>query len=165
MVFADDGNLEFFARAKVGKHARLAHAGDFGQSTNRQAFQANLRGQAQRRIDDHRLGLLTFDEHAAARLGHGQALDFGRNGRFGHGESKKFIEANELAWHTKIIDLSTDFRDESNGFVYGLAEFQKEKIPSWGQATSGMSLKTLYIIFSPFIKQIILLESSRCFKA
>ena len=48
----------------------------------------------------------------------------------GHGESKKFLEANELAWHTKIIDLSTDFRDESNGFVYGLAEFQKEKIQS-----------------------------------
>ena len=48
----------------------------------------------------------------------------------GHGESKKFIEANELAWHTKIIDLSTDFRDESKGFVYGLAEFQKEKIQS-----------------------------------
>lgn len=45
----------------------------------------------------------------------------------GHGESKKFLEANELAWHTKIIDLSTDFRDESNGFVYGLAEFQKKK--------------------------------------
>ena len=48
----------------------------------------------------------------------------------GHGESKKFLEANEIAWHTKIIDLSTDFRDESNGFVYGLAEFQKEKIQS-----------------------------------
>ena len=46
----------------------------------------------------------------------------------GHGESKKFLAANEIPWHTKIIDLSTDFRDESDGFVYGLAEFQKEKI-------------------------------------
>ena len=48
----------------------------------------------------------------------------------GHGESKKFLAANDIPWHTKIIDLSTDFRDESEGFVYGLAEFQKEKIRS-----------------------------------
>jgi N-acetyl-gamma-glutamyl-phosphate reductase len=48
----------------------------------------------------------------------------------GHGESKKFLAANDIPWHTKIIDLSTDFRDESDGFVYGLAEFQKEKIKS-----------------------------------
>jgi N-acetyl-gamma-glutamyl-phosphate reductase len=48
----------------------------------------------------------------------------------GHGESKKFLEANEIAWHTKIVDLSTDYRDESEGFVYGLAEYQKEKIQS-----------------------------------
>jgi N-acetyl-gamma-glutamyl-phosphate reductase len=46
----------------------------------------------------------------------------------GHGESKKFLAANEVPWHTKIVDLSTDFRDESEGFVYGLPEFQKEKI-------------------------------------
>lgn len=46
----------------------------------------------------------------------------------GHGESKKFLAANEIPWHTKIVDLSTDFRDESEGFVYGLAEFQKAKI-------------------------------------
>jgi N-acetyl-gamma-glutamyl-phosphate reductase len=48
----------------------------------------------------------------------------------GHGESKKFLTANEIPWHTKIIDLSTDFRDETEGFVYGLAEFQKAKILS-----------------------------------
>lgn len=48
----------------------------------------------------------------------------------GHGESKKFLATNDIPWHTKIIDLSTDFRDESEGFVYGLAEFQKEKIKS-----------------------------------
>jgi N-acetyl-gamma-glutamyl-phosphate reductase len=46
----------------------------------------------------------------------------------GHGESKKFLDSHSIAWHTKIIDLSTDFRDESEGFVYGLPEFQKEKI-------------------------------------
>ncbi|MHA8109831.1 N-acetyl-gamma-glutamyl-phosphate reductase [Aquirufa sp. A-Brett2-W8] len=48
----------------------------------------------------------------------------------GHGESKKFLAENDIPWHTKIIDLSTDFRDESDGFVYGLPEFQKEKIQS-----------------------------------
>jgi N-acetyl-gamma-glutamyl-phosphate reductase len=46
----------------------------------------------------------------------------------GHGESKKFLGSHSIPWHTKIIDLSTDFRDESEGFVYGLPEFQKEKI-------------------------------------
>jgi N-acetyl-gamma-glutamyl-phosphate reductase len=46
----------------------------------------------------------------------------------GHGESKKFLASQSIPWHTKIIDLSTDFRDESEGFVYGLPEFQKEKI-------------------------------------
>jgi N-acetyl-gamma-glutamyl-phosphate reductase len=29
-----------------------------------------------------------------------------------------------------VIDLSTDFRDESNGFVYGLPELQRERIKS-----------------------------------
>lgn len=46
----------------------------------------------------------------------------------GHGESKKFLTENPAFKSIKIIDLSTDFRDESEGFVYGLAEFQKEKI-------------------------------------
>ena len=46
----------------------------------------------------------------------------------GHGESKKFLASHNIPWHTKIIDLSTDYRDESEGFVYGLPEFQKEKI-------------------------------------
>lgn len=46
----------------------------------------------------------------------------------GHGESRKFLEANKVPESVKIIDLSTDFRDESNGFVYGLPELQKDKI-------------------------------------
>lgn len=48
----------------------------------------------------------------------------------GHGESKKFLEANEVPKSVKIIDLSTDFRDESAGFVYGLPELQRDKIKS-----------------------------------
>jgi N-acetyl-gamma-glutamyl-phosphate reductase len=46
----------------------------------------------------------------------------------GHNESKKFLAENAIPENIKIIDLSTDFRDESNGFVYGLPELQKEKI-------------------------------------
>lgn len=46
----------------------------------------------------------------------------------GHGDSRKFIEAHELPANLKIIDLSTDYRDESDGFVYGLPEYQRSKI-------------------------------------
>lgn len=46
----------------------------------------------------------------------------------GHGESKKFFEEFSVPDTIKIIDLSTDFRDESNEFIYGLPELQKEKI-------------------------------------
>ncbi|WP_337043227.1 N-acetyl-gamma-glutamyl-phosphate reductase [Emticicia sp. 17c] len=46
----------------------------------------------------------------------------------GHNESKKFLAANVIPESVKIIDLSTDFRDESEGFVYGLPELQREKI-------------------------------------
>ena len=48
----------------------------------------------------------------------------------GHGESKKFFEEFSVPDTIKIIDLSNDFRDESNGFIYGLPELQKEKIKS-----------------------------------
>lgn len=46
----------------------------------------------------------------------------------GHGESKRFLEANDVADDVKIIDLSTDFRDQGNGFVYGLPELQRDII-------------------------------------
>jgi N-acetyl-gamma-glutamyl-phosphate reductase len=52
----------------------------------------------------------------------------------GHGNSKAFLEANDLADHTRIIDLSNDFRLEPDkkfgdwSFVYGLPELQKEAI-------------------------------------
>jgi len=50
----------------------------------------------------------------------------------GHGESKKFLEANTIAPSVKVIDLSQDFRlGESlpgREFVYGLPELQRDKI-------------------------------------
>jgi N-acetyl-gamma-glutamyl-phosphate reductase len=45
-----------------------------------------------------------------------------------HGDSKKFMEANTIPSSVKIIDLSTDYRNESDGFVYGLPELNKERI-------------------------------------
>ncbi|GBU08367.1 N-acetyl-gamma-glutamyl-phosphate reductase [Bacteroidales bacterium] len=47
-----------------------------------------------------------------------------------HGDSKKFIEANNIPSKVKIIDLSTDYRhkDASHDFVYGLPELNKDKI-------------------------------------
>lgn len=50
----------------------------------------------------------------------------------GHGESKKFIEENAIPSHTKIIDLSQDFRlGETIGdrkFIYGLPELNREEV-------------------------------------
>lgn len=52
----------------------------------------------------------------------------------GHGEAKKFLEANNINEHIKIIDLSQDFRlNKQSGignrhFVYGLPELNKNEI-------------------------------------
>jgi len=48
----------------------------------------------------------------------------------GHGQSAKFLAENNVPSLVKIIDLSTDYRDESNGFVYGLPELNRERIKS-----------------------------------
>jgi N-acetyl-gamma-glutamyl-phosphate reductase len=54
----------------------------------------------------------------------------------GHGEAKKFLQANDIPAHIKIIDLSNDFRLGHSSqlgdrnFVYGLPELNKEKIQS-----------------------------------
>jgi N-acetyl-gamma-glutamyl-phosphate reductase len=54
----------------------------------------------------------------------------------GHGDAKKFLNANPIASTTKIIDLSQDFRlaaQDTIGdrkFVYGLPELQKAAIQS-----------------------------------
>lgn len=46
----------------------------------------------------------------------------------GHGQSVTYLKNNQLPENLKIIDLSQDFRTETNGFVYGLPELQREKI-------------------------------------
>lgn len=46
----------------------------------------------------------------------------------GHGQSAKFLADNDVPEHVTIIDLSTDFRDETNEFIYGLPELQRGRI-------------------------------------
>jgi len=54
----------------------------------------------------------------------------------GHGDAKKFLEANDIPDSVKIIDLSQDFRLGQNSkfnnknFVYGLPELNKDAIKS-----------------------------------
>lgn len=48
----------------------------------------------------------------------------------GHGRSAEFWEAHQAPSGLKIIDLAQDFRDEHDGYVYGLPEWQREKIRS-----------------------------------
>lgn len=46
----------------------------------------------------------------------------------GHGFSQKFWEENPLPERLKVIDLAQDYRDESEGYVYGLPELNRERI-------------------------------------
>jgi N-acetyl-gamma-glutamyl-phosphate reductase len=49
----------------------------------------------------------------------------------GHGDAKKFLDANPIARGIKIIDLSQDFRlkaSAANNWVYGMPEINREKI-------------------------------------
>lgn len=54
----------------------------------------------------------------------------------GHGNSKAFLEKHQFSEHTKIIDLSNDFRLKADRefqgktFVYGLPELNKDAIKS-----------------------------------
>jgi N-acetyl-gamma-glutamyl-phosphate reductase len=71
------------------------------------------------------------DLSANSPLGDGGAVIFFCAG---HGEAKKFVAANEIPVHIKLIDIGNDFRLNAdatiNGreFVYGLPELQREKI-------------------------------------
>lgn len=49
-----------------------------------------------------------------------------------HGDSKKFLEVNNVPTELKIIDLSTDYRAKSphHDFVYGLPELNRDEIRS-----------------------------------
>lgn len=45
-----------------------------------------------------------------------------------HGQSRVWLSQNDVPAGVRIIDLAQDFRDESEGFVYGLPEMQRDRI-------------------------------------
>ena len=45
-----------------------------------------------------------------------------------HGRSQAFWETNPKPEGLRVIDLAQDFRDESEGYVYGLPEWQRDKV-------------------------------------
>ena len=71
----------------------------------------------------------------------------------GHGQSKKFLEENAVPDSVKIIDLSTDYRDESEGFVYGLPELNRGRIKSADKvANPGCFATTIQLALLPLAK-------------
>ena len=46
----------------------------------------------------------------------------------GHGQSTQFWSEHERPASLRVIDLAQDFRDESEGYVYGLPEWQRNRI-------------------------------------
>lgn len=71
----------------------------------------------------------------------------------GHGQSKKFLEENAVPDSVKIIDLSTDYRNESNGFVYGLPELNREIIKKVNKiANPGCFATTIQLALLPLAK-------------
>ncbi|MDE6696684.1 MAG: N-acetyl-gamma-glutamyl-phosphate reductase [Muribaculaceae bacterium] len=77
-----------------------------------------------------------------------------------HGQSKKFWEENSRPDGLKVIDLAQDFRDESEGYVYGLPELQFEKISeSDSVANPGCFATALQLSLLPLAKAHLLPEN------
>lgn len=70
-----------------------------------------------------------------------------------HGDSKKWLDAHEIPAGIKVIDLSQDFRDESNGFVYGLPEINSARISgAKSVANPGCFATALQLAIMPAVK-------------
>ena len=77
-----------------------------------------------------------------------------------HGQSKKFWEENERPSGLKVIDLAQDFRDESEGYVYGLPELQKDRIADADSvANPGCFATALQLSLLPLAKAQLLPEN------
>lgn len=71
-----------------------------------------------------------------------------------HGEAKPFLQKQSFAEETVIIDLSTDFRDESNGFIYGLPETNKQLIQQAVKiANPGCFATCIQLALAPSVQQ------------
>ena len=72
-----------------------------------------------------------------------------------HGDTRKFMEANDVPSGLKIIDLSTDYRhkDTAEGFVYGLPELNRDKIKGAGRiANPGCFATAIQLALLPLAK-------------
>ncbi len=81
----------------------------------------------------------------------------------GHGNSKAFLEKNKFSNHTKIIDLSNDFRLKEDSmfqgaaFVYGLPELNKDAIKTANYiANPGCFATTIQLALLPLAKNNLL---------
>jgi N-acetyl-gamma-glutamyl-phosphate reductase len=82
----------------------------------------------------------------------------------GHGEARKFLEANDVADHIKVIDLSQDFRlgetVKGREFVYGLPEMQRDliktakNIANPGCFATGIQLGLLPLAKAGLLKEV-----------
>ncbi len=69
-----------------------------------------------------------------------------------HGQTKPFLDLHAFSPDTVVIDLSTDFRDESHGFTYGLPEINKKKIQNAKRiANPGCFASTIQLALAPII--------------
>jgi len=48
----------------------------------------------------------------------------------GHGKSSAFWTTHTRPEHLRVIDLAQDYRDEHDGYIYGLPEWQRDRIAS-----------------------------------
>ncbi|WP_162339799.1 N-acetyl-gamma-glutamyl-phosphate reductase [Cyclobacterium salsum] len=71
-----------------------------------------------------------------------------------HGETRPFLETHSFGSKTVIIDLSTDFRDESDGFIYGLPEVNASRIKKAGKiANPGCFATGIQLALAPAVKE------------
>ena len=76
-----------------------------------------------------------------------------------HGDTKKFMETNEVPDELKIIDLSTDYRMESeeHEFVYGLPELNRKRIIRGTRvANPGCFATCIQLALLPLAKSLLL---------
>ncbi|GAB3970621.1 N-acetyl-gamma-glutamyl-phosphate reductase [Spirosoma terrae] len=78
----------------------------------------------------------------------------------GHGASAKFMAENEISDDITVIDLSNDFRDEHDDFVYGLPELQRERIQEATRiANPGCFATSIQLALLPLAKAGLLREA------
>ena len=76
-----------------------------------------------------------------------------------HGDTKKFIESHDIPENLKIVDLSTDYRIESDDheFVYGLPEMNRKQIIRANRiANPGCFATCIQLALLPLAKNLML---------